>query len=42
MGFKSLDARENDNHNGVGFVEIFEIFSMWGAFFVGFTSFDRV
>ena len=33
MQFSSLDGREDDGHNGFGFVEISEMFATKGTFF---------
>ncbi len=38
--FNSLDSREGDKHNGVGLVEISDIFATRDDFFDGTAPFD--
>ena len=42
LAFVLFDGRDNAEHNGVGFVEISEIFTKQDAFFCGTGSFDGV
>ena len=40
--FGSLDGGDNNEYNGLGFVEISKIFAMQDAFFFRMISFDSV
>ena len=42
MECHSFDGRERGEHNGVGFVEIYEVFGMYGPFWLGTEPADKI
>ena len=42
MGVGLFDCGDDDEHNGVGFVEISNLFATQDEFFLGMELFDRV